>query len=238
MRSFLVIIGLAVLFTAPAGCGGDSGSDDGVVVPSAECEDGAMASDDAYLPFSVGNIWRYRVTDNAGGTPETKRQELEEEMTPPGESEPVIVQRTVKPEGVTVSWLRKVGDTIIRTRQEDYTPDGVLEQVTTYSPARMRFDSTAEHIASGATFTDVYTRVVTDPAGLELSNIEITDAWTVLDVDAQCTTGWGETLSCLHVRRERIVGGIANKEFFFARGYGKVLELGGQTEELIGCTLQ
>ncbi|MCG8423018.1 MAG: hypothetical protein MJE77_34365 [Proteobacteria bacterium] len=209
-------------------CGGDGAID------SRECRDGAMASDNSFLPFSVGNTWKYRVTRDVGAQPEEKRQELEEEMIPDGETEPVIVQRTVKPEGATVSWLRKQGDVIVRLRQEDYDPDGVLEQTTVYEPAKIRFDANADHIAEGAVFEDIYKRTVTDPDGILLSETDITDQWTVVDADAECQLAWA-TVSCLRLRRVRIVGGIANKEFYFARGYGKVLETGGQTEELTDC---
>lgn len=241
-RSASIVLALISTAFIALGCGSDGGGDDddggdgGVM--AMECEDGVQASDDSFLPFSVGNTWVYQVTKDIASPPEEKRQELEVEEVPPGETEPALLQRTIKPEGTTVSWLRKDGDVIVRVRQEDYDRDGLLEQITTYKPPRIRFDASAERIAAGATFSETYTRLVTDSAGLEISNIEITDAWTIVGADVPCMAGWGEELSCLHVRRERIIGGVANKEYYFAKGYGKVLESGGQSEELVGCALQ
>ena len=242
MKRFASVVLTLIVPAFMAGCGGgggdggDDGNDDSMQL--VECEDGVMATDDSFLPFTVGNTWVYRVTKDINSPPEEKRQVYEVEEAPPGETELAILQRTTKPEGTTVSWLRKDGNTIVRVRQEDYDQDGLLEQVTTYNPPRLRLDTTAERVSAGATFSETYTKVVTDAAGVELSSIETTDAWTVVGADVPCMTGWGEELSCLQIRVERIVGGVANKEFFFARGYGKVLETGGQSEELVGCALQ
>ena len=50
-----------------------------------------------------------------------------------------------------------------------------------------------------------------------------------------CDSPMGE-FSCLRVRRTRITGGMAEKEFHFARGIGKVREVGSnQLEELTAC---
>jgi len=105
-----------------------------------------------------------------------------------------------------------------------------------YDPPKIRLDGSAERTATGATWSETYTRVVTDAVGIELSRIDITEECSIVGTGVACTTPWGEQ-QCLHVRRVRTVGGISDKEYFFARGYGKVLETGGQTEELLGCAL-
>ena len=233
MKSLASVIGILVLF----GCGGDGGDDDGGII-SMECEDGAMASEDSFVPFSVGNIWVYDVTTEVGGTPERKRQTIKEEMTPEGESQPVIVQETIKPEGTTVSWLRRDGDILLRVRQEDIDPVDGLERVTTYDPPKVRFFISADALVASGGYTDEYTRIVTDPLGAETNRELIRDEWSLVAEDVPCNAGFAE-LTCLHVRRERVLGGISNKEFLFARGYGKVLEtVGPRSEKLIGCTLQ
>lgn len=236
MKQRWVWIGLsAVGLVLGAGCGSDDG--DGGPDPTVRaCEEGGVASTDSYLPYVVGNVWRYNVVEAVGDPPTTKRQELVEEITPEGETEPVIVQRTIKATGITESWLRHEGDVLVRLRQQDFDPEGMLEQTTTYDPPKIRIDESPEHITASATWTETYQRVVVDPDGVELSNLQITDAWTVLAEDALCGTPWGDQ-SCLHLRVERIEGGVSNKEFYFARGYGKVRETGGQLEELIACEL-
>lgn len=233
MKSLASIIGILAL----VGCGGGGdGGDDGIV--SMECEDGAMASDSSFIPFGVGNIWVYDVVTEAGAAPEQKRQTLKEEMTPEGETESVIVQETIKPEGTTVSWLRRDGDIVVRLRQEDIDPVDGLERVTTYDPPKIRFFISADALVTSGGFTDEYTRIVTDPNGVETNREMVRDEWTLVSEDVACNAGFAE-LSCLHVRRERVLGGISNKEFLFARGYGKVLEtVGPRSEQLTGCTLQ
>ena len=234
MRAFTSVVLVGCL--SGWGCG----SDDDMMPMSKECEDGARATSDSYFPYDVGNIWRYRVTKGPTDMdPSVKRQEIEPEMVPDGRSEPVLVQRTLKGDkGMTVSWIRRDGDTLIRLRQEDYDGSGLLERITTYEPYKLRFDSTPDRLVTGVEYEDTYTRIVTDSTGLETSRTEITDLWKVVADNVECTSGWGETLACLHIRRVRQKGGFASKEFYFSRGYGKVLEIGAQNEELIGCTLE
>ena len=57
----------------------------------------------------------------------------------------------------------------------------------------------------------------------------------VLGVDVECTSPFG-TFECLHLKRTRTAGGAAVKEFWYARGVGKVKETGdNQTELLTDC---
>jgi hypothetical protein len=231
-----LVIGIAVVTSAA--CGGGEGPGDGEPAVGL-CEGGTMSSSNALLPFNVGDVWRYRVIDPADPLSETiKRQELTGEMTPPGEDLPVIVQLTVKSTGTTESWLRREGDALIRIRQQDFDTTGALEQTTAYVPSKLRLDESPERTAMGATFQETYQRTVTDPAGVELSNLTIVDEWTVLGVDVPCESRLGG-LECLHVARRRVDPPelLADKEFFFASGYGKIRETGGQIEELSECDL-
>lgn len=220
------------------GPGGDGGSDAAVPVLTDECREGGIAASGALLPVDVGNIWRYQVTEvGTGNPPYTKRQELTEEMTPDGATEPVIIQVTTKANGQTVNWLRRVGDAIVRIRQMDYDADGNLERTTDYLPYKLRLDETPDRLEAGALYNDEYTAVITDPNGLETSRTETIDQWLVVATDAPCATPWG-TLSCVQIHRERMLGGVVSKDYFFAPGYGKVREDGGQIEELTDCSLQ
>ena len=234
--------GSVLLAFALAACGGgepgDDGGGDGAPDSGGECRAGAMASTDRLLPIAVGNIWRYQVTDQAGvDPPSVKRQEITEEMTPAGETEPVLVQVTTKSTGQTVNWLRPVGDAMVRVQQEDYDADGLLERTTVYEPYKLRLDETAERLALGNPFEESYTSIVYDPQGLETGRTDIVDQWEVTSLESPCDTPWGQ-LSCVRIHRERLVGGIAVKDYYFARGYGKVREVGGQLEELTDCSLQ
>lgn len=236
MKRYLVS---AILVVAACGGGGtNEDTPDAGDVHNGDCELGGRASADSYFPFEVGNLWRYEVTDPTGvDPPSTKRQEFTDELVPEGETVPVIVQTTIKSNGRTVNWLRREGTAIVRVRQEDYTPEDLLERVTEYQPYRLRIDEDPERLVQDATWDEAYTDIVYDPAGTELQRIDVIDQWTVLGVDVPCTTPFGQ-LSCVKLHQNRIQGGIAVKDFYFARGYGKVREEGGQTEEIIGCVLK
>lgn len=240
MRRLVLFTASALIFSA---CGGDGNDDVGGDDPDAtpgnngECREGGSATSESLLPMSVGNIWRYQVTEvGTGNPPYTKRQELTEEMTPAGESEPVIVQQTTKAGGQTVNWLRRMGDAIVRVRQEDYDELGALERTTMYLPYKLRLDEAPERLAVGTVFDEMYTSVITDPNGLETSRTDVIDQWVIVDDDVPCETPWG-TKSCVQIHRERMVGGLSTKDYWFAPGFGKVREEGGQIEELTDCTL-
>lgn len=231
---------LLVLTAALAlGCGGNGPVDqaDGAP-PAVDCEPSASQR---YLPFAVGNIWQFRVTDPTGLDPQSnKRQELSEEGVPEGQTEPATLQVTIKPNGRTENWLRLQGDDVVRLQQQDFDATDLLERTTVYEPFALRLSETAEHTTPGAMWQETFTDVDYDPQGVELSRVEVIDEWTVVGVDVPCTAGWGAELQCLQVHRERLQGGFTtSKDYFFARGYGKVREEGGaQIEELIGCSLQ
>lgn len=221
------------------GMGGDAdGGTDSMVNPGGDCREGGMATSDRFLPLDVGNIWRYNVTEVGTGNTETKRTELTEMMTPEGHTEPVIVQVTTKANGQTVSWMRQEGDKVVRLQQEDYDANGALERTTVYEPPKLRLDETAQNIQVGASFDDAYTKIIYDPDGTETSRDDIVDHWLVVSDSENCSTPWG-TVTCTLVQREGIVGPTTvSKDYYFARGYGKMLEEGQQVEELTDCSLQ
>lgn len=241
-----------VALAGMAACGGGGGGPDagpppvdGTVVdadpsmPDAMngvCEEGGRASSNSYLPFAVGNAWRYRVDEFNGDPPRLKAQSYTEMLTPDDETGPVIVQVTTVSNGTTESWFQTQGDRIVRLRQQDFDGAGNLERTTYYRPSRLRLDESPEHLETGATWTDNFVREVQNAAGV-ITNEEITaEEWSVLDSDAACPVPWNER-RCLHLRRRTITGGTAVKEYWFARGYGKIREVGGVVEELVGCTL-
>jgi hypothetical protein len=209
---------LALLVT---GCGSDGGGD-------SEC---GFASD-RYLPYDVGMSWTYRITDVGSGEVATKQQDLDETDDP--DLGPVIVQTTGKLGGTTRSLLRVEGDRVVRLLQEDRDDTGALERTTTYDPGQIRIDESPDRTVVDATWDEQYDETVTPTGGAPVTTAT-TDTWEVLAVDAACESPLG-SFACLHLRRTRAAGGVAQKEFFFARGVGKVRETGGnQIEELTAC---
>jgi hypothetical protein len=187
---------------------------------------------DGYLPDEVGGNWTYRVTDPSAGARSTKFQRLEATDAHP-EYGDVVLQITEKDNGRTESLLGRDGDRLIRFEQKDYDLAGALERTTIYDPGFLRLDESPEHLETGVTFTEQYTATEIEPTGTTM--VARTEQWEVLGVDVACSSPMGE-FSCLHVRRQRVAGGAADKQFYFARGVGKVRETGSDAiEELTAC---
>ena len=220
---------------ALAACGSDgsgSGADGGGAVGDGG-GDGPCGFEARFLPYQSGYQWTYRVTDLGTADVTTKSQAITTETDPDlGE---ILVQTTTKATGSTVSALKREADSVLRLRQEDIDELGTLERTTVYDPGQNRLDEAAERLVLGAQWDDVYTVSITDAAGLPVSSGERTDHWEVLGIDVDCSSPLGD-FSCLHVRRQRTAGGISDKQFFFARGIGKVKEVNAnQVEELVSC---
>lgn len=228
MTSLLKIAFLPLLSLAAIACGDDGGGGGG---------DGGTANpcgfEDRYLPYQAGYQWTYRVTDLVSGETPTKTQALTLETDATlGE---VIIQTTSKATGTTISALKREQDAVVRLRQEDRTMVGDLERTTTYDPGQTRLDEAAGRLVLDAEWDDLYEVSVTDAMGGAPVVTSRTDHWIVLGVDVECSSPLG-TFECLHVRRMRTVGGVSDKEFFFAKGIGKVREANAnQLEELIAC---
>jgi hypothetical protein len=207
-----------------AGCGDDGGGGGG----DAGGDENPCGFEDRYLPYQPGYQWSYKVTDILTGDVTTKSQVLAADGAD-------IVQTTTKSSGSTVSTLRVEDDTVLRLVQEDRDQAGALERTTVYDPGQKRLDESPNQITVGATRDDNYTATITLAVGGTPVVEPRTDSWEVLGVDAECTTSLG-SFQCLHVKRTRTAGGTSVKEYFFARGIGKVKEVNpNQHEELIGC---
>lgn len=217
---------LAVVLGLAAACGGGGGDD---------VDGGGTAScgfaGDAWLPQEVGYRWEYRVTDLNSGEVTVKPQVIETEMNHPDDGMPVLVQVTGKDNGKTVNWIRTTDTQVYRLQQEDYDAQDVLERTTAYDPKKIRLDWGAW--LDEGTMTESYSEIQTE-AGVTEPAVAVTEEWVVLGTDVPCESALG-TFSCLHLRRTRTEGGIADKQYWYARGIGKVREEGGQIEVLQSC---
>jgi hypothetical protein len=202
--------------------------------PSGICSEGGYATSNRYLPDDVGNSWTYRVDEFDGNPPRIKRQRYSEVITPDEETGPVIVQLTENASGNTENWLQRQGDKIVRLRQRDFDATGRLERTTHYLPYRLRLDETPERLVAGASWTENYVRRVEDSLGTEEETIS--EEWSVAGVDVPCPEPWSH-VKCVQVNLVRLEGGVSQKTYWFARGYGKILEEGGLIEELFDCDL-
>jgi hypothetical protein len=227
IRDLMTILA-ACAFLAMAGCSGDDDGGDGGTAGMCGFES------DEYLPYQAGFSWTYQITDLVSGVKENKEQHLEPEMEHP-DFGPVMTQVTGKLNGTTISLVRKENDRVLRFQQEDRDASDVVEKTTTYEPPEIRIDESAERIAANAEWDESYTETIEDPVN-GTTVIPTVDHWAVLGVDEPCESPLG-AFTCIRLRRTRTMGGIAEKEFHFARGIGKVREIGSnQVEELTACS--
>lgn len=220
-------LGALVLAFSLAACGGSEGG--GVIGPGDDvCGFGSAR----LLPFEAGLTWSYQVTNVQTGQRKTKAQSLAAGTDPTFGA--VIVQTTGKLAGSTRSLLRLEGDRVVRLKQEDITDTGAVDRTTTYDPSQLRLDETPARLVTGATWDEAYVENSTDALGV-MTTVPNTDSWLVVNAAAPCESPLG-TFSCVQLRRTRTAGGVAVKEFFFARGIGKIRETGdSQVEVLVSC---
>lgn len=246
----------AVALASVAACGGGGGGngggpdaavpvdasivDAGPGTPDANngvCEEGGRATTNSFLPQAVGNSWRYRVDELDGTPPAVKTQSNTEMLTPDEQTGEVIVQVTANNSGTTESWFQRQGDRIVRLQQRDIDQSGALERTTLYLPHRLRIDENPDRLVTGATWTENYVREERSPLGAVLETENNSEEWSVINGDIACPGEWSEH-RCVHLRRRTLAGSGTEKQYWFARGIGKVREEGGVVEELLGCQLK
>ncbi len=226
------LLAIVVVTLALVGCGGSSSGDDVDAGGNDPCGFGS----DRYLPYQVGFSWEFRVTDLSSGDVATKSQIVDSEFTDPDDSLPALLQITDKDGGKTENWIRVVDDATVRLRQQDFNSLDELIRTSVYDPSAVRLDETPAHLVEGAEWDESYTQIDYDPNDVETARIETTEHWEVLGVDVDCSSPLGD-FKCLHVKRTRTQGGVAVKEYMFARGIGKIREDGGQVEQLTACSV-
>ena len=229
-------LGLAACGKADPGATGSGGSPgtggNGVIVG-----DGGMGDPSQLLPLKTGNFWTYLVTDETGvPTPKTQTVMEEEQVGGTGPNAALTAFRMVTRKGVngmdeTISWQARVGTRVLRYREQAYmaNPPHALELEEYWAPAKLRADETPGRMVAGATWleTDQETKL---PVGGTPSTTEVQDRWTVT-AERQAVTVRGKSYEVLILTK---TGAMTQKTYWWARGIGKVKEIGvNQTEELL-----
>ncbi len=104
--------------------------------------------------------------------------------------------------------------------------------VETYAPFKPRLDESAGHLAVGAWWTDAFVETHVPADGGAPREATVAERWVVEAMDETVTVPAG-TFACMRIRRNVDGDSTAGKVYWFAAGVGKVLERGGQTEELV-----
>jgi hypothetical protein len=227
--TWLVSFGLVlVVACGTEDAGVDAGGDQcRVNVPVAE----------RYLPLESGRSWTYQVT--AAGQPvETKTQTIGTLEDVGGSKAGVQAFRvtTTKVNGKTVSWQEDQGACVQRHREQEKTLADVITVDQVFVPAKLRVDASAARLSVGASWTESYSEISTNPSTGQTTTVAKVQTWTV-EALAESVTVPAGTFTCLKVRRKGNDAGQSDKVFWFAKGVGKIKEIGDQTEELMAFSM-
>jgi hypothetical protein len=187
-----------------------------------------------YLPLKVNSTWMYKVTDPATLVVATKTHKVEA-LELVGGMKPTVMAFRVREStvgaGSSLSWQEDRTTSIVRHREQTIDAAGVIKREEWYGPYRLRVDESAAHTVKGATWMETYNETQI-PMGMPAVTTPRIDTWAVEATDEVVTVPAG-TFRCLRVHRvgQMTATGIVDKTYWFARGVGKVKEIGGSGNE-------
>jgi hypothetical protein len=142
----------------------------------------------------------------------------------------------------TIGWLGMADKTLGNYREQSFKKaTDILTEEDWWDPFRTKIDMSPAHTVVGATWTDDYKEFKHATGGAITSTTQ-SEKWTVVAVDQTVTVtppgGAAKTYpGCIQVSHSNNSGSM-DKNFWYARGIGKVKETGGQTEELLDYHVQ
>jgi len=215
--------------TAPgdAGAGGGNAGTAGSGEPALE----------PLLPWAVGNSWTYEVTKDGVTTIKTTTIGDLEEIGGTGPSAALMAYHVTTAKGAdsmdhTESWQAPDADNplrILRFREQSFgATTGKLQLEEHWDPAKLHVDGTAAHTAAEASWLEDYEETKLE-VGLSPTTHMARDRWTVLADDETLEVPAGTFENVIHLQKS---GGGSAKEYWYARGVGKLKETGSQTEAL------
>lgn len=229
----LTLLGTMLTSLALVGCGG---SDPGTGVDAAPNPNVDAPSNVAqrYLPWKVGSVWSYKLTDPKGVMPAAlnKKTTIMAEMDVGGvhAGKTAFLVHVEQLNGSKDVFETISGDQDIRYKTIHYGLTGQMTSTDVDTPYRLKLDESNAHVVTGATFTQMFTETTT---GQGAGTAAKSENWQVISDSEQVTVIAG-TYTCLHVRRT----GSAPQDYWYARGVGKIKETGSgaQDEELMSYT--
>ena len=211
----------------------------------AKTPDAGASATGSYYPLAVGDSWTYQETATDGTISAEVVSVVAEEMV--GGDGPnaaqmafrVVTGNKVNDPNGDIDWEAEIqtpDQRIVRYREESVGETKGNEKNETYwDPPRLRLDEAADRVVAGASweedpYTEHDTDVDTNDGGMFIPDGGITssvehDIWSVVGVDEAVTVPAG-TFKTLHLKRINKDSTDGVKEFWFARGIGRVKETG------------
>jgi hypothetical protein len=192
------------------------------------------------LPWKEGNTWTYEVTE--GGVVSTKTTTVHalEMVGGSGPAKTLMANRVVTAKGAngndeTRSWQAVVGDRVVRYREQSFSAaTGDLQQEEHWDPYKIHIDGGAARIVPGATWTETYDETKL-PVGMAPVTAPVEDDWRCV-ADAESITVPAGTFTTVVFQKTSAAG--ASKTYYYARGVGKVKEVGVQVEQLVSYDVE
>lgn len=192
-----------------------------------------------YLPWRVGSVWSYRLTDPSNLLPPRDNAlttvEAQEDIGGSHAGTVAFRLRIERLGGFAITHQGYEGALAVRYALTDYDLAGTMIDVQSMAPYRLKLDESALHMISDAVYTETFTITTTDSTGTRTNAKN--ENWQVISMTEEVTVTAG-TFTTMHVRRTNPAGDSdKTKDYWFARGTGKVKETGGgQDEELVSFT--
>lgn len=181
------------------------------------------------FPIAVGNRWEYQVIGSKGAEP-TKTQVVTGTAADSGREGYML--STTQGAKLVTSIQYFDGDLLLRAFEET-SKAGVFQERLRFAPAQLRVDTGTTRL--GATYANQHVEEHLDETGDEVSPpVSKMHFFTVEAVDDAVTVPAG-TFRAVRIRRDSETG--PSKTYWYARGVGKVREIGGQTEDLLRVEL-
>ncbi|MDX2093846.1 MAG: hypothetical protein SFX73_38790 [Kofleriaceae bacterium] len=218
------------LVTLVAACG----TEQVATTPDASTTACTTPTNERYLPLAVGTRWTYRGTpdDGTAAVDKTSTVEAFEDVGDRKAGTMAFRTRTEKIDGITIAWQADGCTSIARHRERSYDLTETLLSDQFYVPEKVRVDESPAHLVEGVSWVTSYVKLEVDPVTSAVTTKDKSDVWTV-EATADAVTVPAGTFTALRVHRIGEEDGQAEKWYWFARGVGKVKEVGKQTEELV-----
>lgn len=189
------------------------------------------------LPWAVGNTWSYQVTKDGVVSLKTTTIGEEEVVGGSGPNKALMAHHVTTAKGTdtndhTESWQTPSADNperIVRYREQSFSATtGKLQLEEHWEPEKLHIDGTREHTVKGADWLEMYDETKLE-VGMPAATHAVREVWTVVEDDETVVVPAGTFEHAIHFVK---AGGGTSKEYWYARGVGKLKETGSQTEEL------
>jgi hypothetical protein len=232
--------------TGGGGTTGVAGTTGAGGVTGAAGATGAGGAGNSFEPMSVGARWVYATTEPADGgvgTIASTKTVIVEAYEPVPTRAGIMAWRIyTEVPGLEdqLTWQNETATAIGRYRDEIFVPGAPRTSCATvsasgcvfsatYAPFRGRIDTRPERLMTGAEYLESFTEMVTElQSGAPSSSTSSKPfVWKVVNGAESVTTPAG-TFTAVHLQKFNGVSMALDKDYWFARGVGKVKETSNQ----------